>query len=145
MSVLNASPTAIPTMSTTQLSVLLVDDDPALLRGLQRSLERLGYLVTSETSPRQALARWDAGERSDIVISDLSMPEMDGIEFLACIRRASPQVVRLGMSGFVDPGLTRQAQRTGDMHAFLAKPWTPDSLEDVLEYAADVAGASAVK
>jgi CheY-like chemotaxis protein len=69
--------------------VLLVDDEPAIGRVLTRALEGL-HDVEATASGRALLARIAAGERFDVIISDLMMPEMTGMDLHAELRSVAP-------------------------------------------------------
>jgi len=66
--------------------ILAVDDEPNIVRLIQVNLERHGYQVETANNGAQALAKIKAN-RPDLVVSDVMMPEMDGFELLANIRR----------------------------------------------------------
>lgn len=72
-----------------RLKVLMVDDEPLILRSMQRWLAR-SHDVTALSSAREALRRIDEGERWDAILSDLSMPEMGGIDFRAALEQRDP-------------------------------------------------------
>ncbi len=78
--------------------ILIVDDDPSLLRSLRGILEDAGHEVTEESDGSRALRRF-AGHPTDLVITDMYMPEMNGIEFLIRLREAFPEAKVIGMSG----------------------------------------------
>ena len=78
--------------------ILIVDDDPNLLRSLRGILEDEGHEVTEESDGGRALRRF-AGRPSDLVITDVYMPEMTGIEFIMRVREAFPEAKIIGMSG----------------------------------------------
>lgn len=61
--------------------VLVVDDEPLVLHALRRVLG-FSHDVMTELSPVNALRRFDSGERWDFIVSDVMMPEMDGVEFV---------------------------------------------------------------
>jgi DNA-binding NtrC family response regulator len=66
--------------STKRKRLLIVDDEVMILRALGRTLKR-EYDVTALSSPEEALGRLASGESWDIVLSDVMMPEMSGVEF----------------------------------------------------------------
>lgn len=85
-------------------SVLVVDDDPTVSDVVRRYLERAGYLVRLAADGRGALASF-ANQRPDLVVLDLMLPGMDGLEVCRRLRAdgdevpshsCSPQIVRVG-------------------------------------------------
>lgn len=66
--------------------VLLIDDEPEILRSLTTNLRAHGYEVATAANGRDALARWSAG-RPDVVVLDLGLPDIDGVDVLRQIRR----------------------------------------------------------
>lgn len=70
--------------------LLVVDDDPLVARSIRRVLER-DHEVVMETSSREALGRFQAGERFDLVLCDVMMPQMSGPEFHAALGRLVPE------------------------------------------------------
>ena len=88
-------------MATAELnraSILLVEDDPSLGRSLADLLRRSGYEVSIATNGRAAMD-FLSKQRVALVISDIFMPEGDGIELLGFLRRITPQPPVLAMSG----------------------------------------------
>lgn len=83
------------------MNVLIVDDELLLLRSLRRMLVRAGHHVVMATNGREALealARADF----DVVLSDVRMPEMDGVELARRLSRLHPTLPMLFMSGHAD-------------------------------------------
>jgi CheY-like chemotaxis protein len=78
-------------------SVLVVDDDVAFLEVLCRGLSAAGYVVARETDGAKALRAIAAGP-PDILITDIVMPEVEGIALIATIRRTHPQMQIVAMS-----------------------------------------------
>ncbi len=81
--------------------VLLVEDDAAIAEPLSRALRRDGYDVEVVGSGAQALARWEAGG-SDLVILDLGLPDVDGLEVCRRIRAADRHVPVLVLTARAD-------------------------------------------
>ena len=118
------------------LRILLVDDDPFMLSMLADMLEDLGQLnVRSESDARQALLALPQF-RPDLLICDLSMPELDGIEFLhkAADSHFSGAVVLLsGMDASVRQAADTLARAHGlSLLGTLAKPASPAALGELL-------------
>ncbi len=102
--------------------ILLIDDEAALVRILERGLRKLGYAVTSATSPVDALAQFKSDPTAfDIIISDLTMPKMTGLEFTAEIRTIRPDLPFVIASGHADDSLREKIAGIG-VSFFLAKP-----------------------
>lgn len=78
--------------------ILIVDDDVSLLASLRSILEDEGHEVEEEVDGARALRHF-AGHPSDLIITDVYMPEMDGIQFAMRVREAFPEAKIIGMSG----------------------------------------------
>jgi CheY-like chemotaxis protein len=113
------------------LSVLVVDDDPNILSPLCAYLQRTGYRVTGAGTGADALASL-AEHHPDVVISDIAMPGMDGIEFCRRLKQEFPDVPVVLMSGqasAIEPSRVRDAGAA----ALLPKPFTMRQVTQVLD------------
>lgn len=119
--------------------ILLVDDDPGLLRVLAIRLRREGYDVQTADDGRQALSLL-ATHRPHIVITDMRMSDMDGLSLYDAIREKQPTlpVVMLTAHGTI-PDAVAATQR--GMFAYLTKPFEKDHLLETVEGALRVFGA----
>jgi PAS domain S-box-containing protein len=112
--------------------VLYIDDDDAIVLLTQRVLERLGYRVTGFTHPRDALAAFEARPHDfDVVVTDLSMPEMSGFDLAASLRGKRADIPILLTSGYVRAE-DRQRARDQALGEVILKPNTIDELGKVL-------------
>jgi EAL domain-containing protein (putative c-di-GMP-specific phosphodiesterase class I) len=113
--------------------VLLVDDDEGVLRAYARLLASRGCEVQTATGGKNALRCLDAGSFG-VIVSDIAMPEMDGLEFLRNIRERDLDVPVIMMTGA--PGV-QSAVRAFEYGAFryLLKPVDSQALVDVVERA----------
>ena len=105
----------LPTISFpkgNQQTILVVEDNEAVLKATCDVLERLNYQVVSTTSSQEALALFDEQE-FDLVMSDLVMPEMGGIALYKALREKDPQVKILIMSGYPMGFGTRELLESG--------------------------------
>lgn len=105
--------------------ILVVDDDPGVRGALARALERRGHEVTLAANGIEGARLWREAA-SDLVILDIHMPEMDGIELLAQLRSLHPTVPILMVSGGAQTrklDLLRSSQLMGAT-AELGKPFT---------------------
>lgn len=116
------------------LSILVVDDDPALRDAISLILEAAGHRVALAASGPEALGILER-QRFNLVISDLRMDPMDGLELLARIRSLNPQLPVLLMTAFGDVDKAVAAMRGGACE-FLMKPFESSVLlENVRRYA----------
>jgi DNA-binding NtrC family response regulator len=108
-------------------SILVVDDDPAFRRALTSELERMRFAVTSASTGGEALSRLAAGE-PDVVLLDLRLPDMSGLDVLKVIREqhASTDVIVLTGHGSIDTAI--ESIRLGAFD-YVGKPCPIDELE----------------
>lgn len=121
--------------------ILIVDDEPGVLSALQRSLRLrfgAGLRVDTETDALIALTR-ARDEPYDVVISDLRMPEMDGVAFLSLVAAVQPLAVRMMLTGSADFGTAQRAINDVGIFRYLTKPWVDSELFAHLESALAVA------
>jgi DNA-binding NtrC family response regulator len=118
-------------------TVLVIDDEPNILSSVRRALELEGYRVEVAGSGPIALKKLSDAE-FDLVLLDVMMPEMDGLEVLAEIRKNHPQVAAVMMSGNATIDTAVSATKLG-AHDFIEKPLSSDKLlitiENTLKYA----------
>src|SRR4051812_30910311 len=112
--------------------VLFVDDEPLVLRSLDRALRtrKVPWDSRFVQSADAALALL-AKEHFDIVISDLRIPDVDGVELLTEVQRTYPNIARLVLSGQVGTEDCLRAMRVA--HQCIAKPCNVDSLRHVVQ------------
>lgn len=117
--------------------VLYVDDEPNLCRAFLRIFgNEPGLNVHVMTSPAAALDL--IGKESfDVIVSDLRMPEMDGIAFLANARRQRPEARRLLISGYADFDTALVAINKVGVDRLLTKPWNTYEVVSAVQAAAD--------
>ena len=114
-------------------SILLLDDEPIVSKRLKPSLEKKGYEVETFTSSMDALKR--TRERDfDIVITDLKMEGLDGMEFLTEVKKKSPQTEVIVITGFATMETAKESFQKG-VFDFLAKPFKLGEITAVIEKA----------
>ncbi len=115
--------------------VLCVDDDPAMVLMVDGLLRRAGYAVTTLEDPAAALAYLLAHpDEVDVVVTDYNMPEMNGMELAAAIRRAIPRLPIIVTSGFISDEMRQQAAELG-IGALLQKEYTLERLAGLVHKA----------
>jgi DNA-binding NtrC family response regulator len=114
-------------------SVLLVDDDVTVLRSLAGALADFGFDVTTAEGGAAALGKL-AEFAPDVILSDIRMPGLDGIELLELVRERAPSVDVVLMTAYDDMPTVVRAMRAGAFD-FLVKPVNLDELEEILRKA----------
>lgn len=113
-------------------TLLLVDDEPAILSSLRRLLRPCGYRLLLAEGGQSGLAILEE-EKVDLVISDMRMPEMDGAQFLEHVRQRWPDAVRLLLTGYSDITSTIDAINRGEIYRYIAKPWDDNDLKLIIK------------
>lgn len=114
--------------------VLVVDDDPLILRAIQRVLEAQGFEVSANLSPEMALAELRETPVG-LIISDYMMPGMNGVQFLMEARRICPDAPRLLLTAINDFRVAAEAVNNGEIYRLLAKPWNHAELVNTVRQA----------
>lgn len=133
---------ASPLVNGHQRSLLLVDDEPISLTAVSAMLAGQGYQLYTTTSFMEAFQLL-ADHPIDVVIADLQMPEMDGVEFLYRVRILYPETARIILSGEVDIEFVSAAINRGAVCKFLTKPSQPKELQAVVQEVMNVSMAMA--
>ncbi len=119
-------------------TILLAEDHTAVRVLVKESLERYGYKVIEADDGREALEilqREDA-PAIDLLVTDLVMPRMNGIELAQAVTAMRPEVKVLVISGYADePSMWQKSRSLG--FAFLAKPFSPESLAQLVRSVLD--------
>lgn len=100
--------------------VLVVDDEGANRYSVSKTLQRVGYVVDEAASGEEALSHVDKQE-FDVVLTDIRMQGIDGIELLRRIKDAAPDAIVILMTGYASLGTAVEALRLG-AHDYLIKP-----------------------
>jgi response regulator RpfG family c-di-GMP phosphodiesterase len=115
-------------------TILCVDDEPNILAALRRLFRAKGYEVLTAESARAGLAVLEA-RPVDLVISDMRMPEMDGVQFLERARALWPDTLRLLLTGNADVNLILDAVNRGEIYRYITKPWDDHEMTLVVRHA----------
>ena len=112
--------------------ILLVDDEPAVLMGYERLL-RKEFKVTTVIGGAAGLVLLKHQGPFAVVVSDMRMPEMNGIEFLLKVQQASPDTIRAMLTGDSDLQTAINAVNQGKIFRFLSKPCDKETLVKTLK------------
>jgi DNA-binding NtrC family response regulator len=116
--------------TSTKLSILVVDDDRDVLEYLQDFLVAEGYDVQTIADPARVVERV-RDEVFHLVVLDLMMPELSGLDLLAQIRAVDDDIAVIILTGY--PSLdTATASIQHDVSAYIHKPFAPDEFRDVI-------------
>lgn len=116
-------------------SVLFVDDEPNVLNAYKRNLRKDFDISTAESgADALALMKAKPGEFA-VIVSDMQMPHMNGVEFLAESKVMSPNSVRMMLTGNADQQTAIDAINSGDIYRFINKPCTPEDMATSLNAA----------
>ena len=109
--------------------ILIIDDEQPVRSVFRRALERAGHEV-SEAGDGQAGLKQIAQSSVDLVVTDIVMPEMEGIEFILQVRREQPglKVIAMSGGGRVAPKAYLDMARAAGAVSVLAKPFTIEAL-----------------
>ena len=124
---------------TKSLEVLLVYDEPIVGMRLKPALDKIGCRVEVFENPKEAVARIDQKE-FDIVVTDIRMEGMDGIQVLEHVQEKWPRTKVIMITGYAKMSLAREAMGKG-VFDFIAKPFRPDDLRRIIANAAEALGS----
>ena len=114
--------------------VMFLDDDEEILASYRRVYAKRFDLVTLMDA-RAALEALDADGPFAVIVADLLMPGMDGLEFFNLVREKSPDTIRVLLTAFSEPSRGDQALQDGLAWRVLTKPCLPDELARVVDLA----------
>ncbi len=119
--------TAAPQQPANRYRLLIVDDEPGVVKALARVFRQENYEVATAANAEEALARLAAAE-IQVVISDYLMPGMNGADLLKKVKALYPDTIRIMLTGHADTGAVMGAINEGAVYKFILKPWDDDDL-----------------
>jgi len=120
-------------MDKKDLSILLVDDEESMVEWLSLLLEQNGYAVTSFSHPEAALA-WASENTVHVLVSDIKMPAMSGLDLFSRLREIYPDIAGILMTAFSSVDTAVKAVRKGASD-YLIKPFKTDQMLAAIEKA----------
>ena len=115
------------------IEVLVVDDEEGVRKALAQTLEIEGFAVITAANGQEALAQV-SGDWSGVVITDINMPVMDGMELMRAIRLIDADMPVILLTGHGDVSIAVDAMRQG-AYDFLEKPFSTDHLLETVQRA----------
>jgi len=109
-------------------SVLIIDDEEAILDILTMTLADEGYDLHTAGSAEEALKILRENPNFSLIIFDQLMPGMTGVQFFAQARNICPNAMRVLLTGYTDTDAIIDAINSGGIHLYLTKPWRKDEL-----------------
>ena len=107
--------------------ILIVDDEPDVLRVLEELFTLRGYQITKASDGKQALEMLDEIS-PDLILADYQMPEMNGIELFQATQQIRPDIVRILLTAHGDLKVAVAAINEGNVYKFINKPWNNNYL-----------------
>jgi response regulator RpfG family c-di-GMP phosphodiesterase len=110
-------------------TLLLVDDEKAIIRALNRLFRKEGYHILTAQSGSEGLDKLHQSDQPvSMIISDQRMPEMNGAQFLEKAKEIYPEAIRYLLTGYSDLDAVIHAINAGEIHRYLTKPWNDEDL-----------------
>jgi DNA-binding NtrC family response regulator len=117
-----------------RLELLILDDEPLVGRRLKPILDRDGYNVEIFVEPKEALARLQE-KKFDIVVTDITMGELDGLQVLEQVKAKSPETKVIMITGYATLQAAKESMAKGAFD-FIAKPFKVGTIRDTITKAA---------
>jgi response regulator RpfG family c-di-GMP phosphodiesterase len=115
--------------------VLFVDDEPNVLEAIKRQLRKKNFRIKVALGGDMALEVLKKESPVAVIVSDMRMPEMNGIQLLSKVKERYPDTVRMMLTGNADQETAMEAVNQGSIFRFLTKPCAPDLLANSIDTA----------
>jgi DNA-binding NtrC family response regulator len=119
-------------------SVMILDDEPIVGERLRSTLEKVRLDLETFTDPQEAIRRFSE-KKFQLLITDLKMKELDGIEILKRVKQVSPETLVIIITGFATVDTAKEALKIG-AYDFIAKPFKLSQLRDLVVKALGLPG-----
>lgn len=119
-------------------SVMILDDEPIVGERLRSTLEKVRLDLETFTDPQEAIRRFSE-KKFQLLITDLKMKELDGIEILKRVKQVSPETLVIIITGFATVETAKEALKIG-AYDFIAKPFKLSQLRDLVVKALGLPG-----
>ncbi len=118
-----------------KIKVLVIDDEPIVCKRLKVTLEKMGFEVETFTDSVAALERLKKTD-FDIIVTDLKMEKVDGIQILEAAKQKNPQTEIIIITGFATSEAAKDALKKGAFD-FIAKPFRLEDLRNIIVQATE--------
>jgi response regulator RpfG family c-di-GMP phosphodiesterase len=116
-------------------TVLYVDDEPTNIELFKAHFKK-DYNVKTAASAKEGLDLM-RDEEINVIVTDLKMPEINGMEFIELVKKKSPRKVCILLTAYTDPEVMIKAMNEGKVFKYMVKPWQKKDLSFVIESAFD--------
>lgn len=106
--------------------VLFVDDEENVLKSIERSLIDENFTIITTSSPKKAIEIMK-NEHVSVLVTDLRMPEMSGIDLIRLIDETHPDITKVVLTGYYQVSTILSAIQSGQVYHYLTKPWKFES------------------
>jgi DNA-binding NtrC family response regulator len=117
-------------MNENKLKIMVLDDEPIVCKRLKPAFEKLGYEVDTFIQSSEAMKQLQE-KAYDIIITDLKMPGVDGMQFLEVVKRRSKSTEVIVITGFATLETAKESFQKG-VFDFIAKPFKLNEIQQVV-------------
>lgn len=117
--------------------IAFIDDEPRILRSLKMHFRQSHDVFT--TTDANELMKYVSEHEVQVVISDQRMPDKTGTEVLRDVKEASPNTIRILLTGYADLNAVIDSVNEGEIYRYITKPWQNDELKKVVNKATEIA------
>lgn len=117
--------------------IAFIDDEPRILRSLKMHFRQSHDVFT--TTDATELMKYVSEHDVQVVISDQRMPDKQGTEVLRDIKEASPNTIRILLTGYADLNAVIDSVNDGEIYRYITKPWQNDELKKIVNKATEIA------
>ena len=119
-------------MTDLKMKVLVVDDEELLREILMEILDELGYEVEGAADGLEALEIVRSGRKIDIILTDIKMPKLSGLNLVRIVTTEYPDIISIMMTGYIDSDILVSVLRAG-AYDFIPKPYDAKAISMILE------------
>lgn len=125
-------------------SVLFVDDDEQIIQALKRAVKKEPYTSYFTCDAQEAFVTL-LNNDIRVIVSDLNMPDINGLELLKQVEKKYPDIIRIVLSGSSSSERIISAINEGSIYRYILKPWSDDELKITIRHAVDLAALQGQK